>query len=275
MPETLGNLTNLTGFVANDNAIVSPLPDELTNLQALQLLNLNGNQLNFAGLEAVKQMTINDLRYNPQDSTYLLRDEGEIYINAGGNMSDNTYTWYKDGLLFSTVTGNNRLSLDTSGRYRCEVTNNALTDAANTNTNFTLYSGETYIDVNNISDCRTQDSLALVAIYHATNGTNWTETWNFNEPLDWWAGVSIGSNGCVNIVDLSERNLSGKLPSEIGQLTNLKELNLSYNQLYELGGEIAGATELTHLQLNNNRFYQNIPTEIGKRRSACHIFQSE
>jgi len=92
---------------------------------------------------------------------------------------------------------------------------------------------------------------------------NWTVTWDLNKPLDLWSGIGIGPNGCVDVVDLSARNLSGQIPPEIGQLKYLNELNLSDNQLYKLSGEIAGAIRLTNLQLNNNRFNQNIPAEIG------------
>jgi len=45
------------------------------------------------------------------------------------------------------------------------------------------------------TDCRMNDSLALVALYNATIGSNWKNTWNFNESMDNWDGVTMNTNG--------------------------------------------------------------------------------
>ena len=74
---------------------------------------------------------------------------------------------------------------------------------------------------------------ALVALYHATGGANWT--WNTNwlseQPIGEWHGVSTDSNGRVTRLDLSYNQLSGPIPSELGHLSGLETLYLSDNQL--------------------------------------------
>ena len=74
---------------------------------------------------------------------------------------------------------------------------------------------------------------ALVALYNATDGPNWTN----NNDISTWYGVSV-SNGLVTGLVLAGNQLSGEIPKELGDLTNLEELNLSFNQL---SGEIPAA----------------------------------
>jgi|GEM_PF-671418 len=271
IPAEWGNLINLTGLILNDNFIVGPIPNELSDLPALNLVNLRHNALNFGGLESLVQAGINDLVYNPQDSTYILTDENGIYVNAGGTISNNYYTWYKDGVLLTTIVGDNRLTVNEPGRYRCEVINEFVTNPTNINTNFVLNTGEIYVDPANIFDCRTRDSLALVAIYNATDGENWLEPWNLNEPIDLWVGIVLGTNGCVANVDLMQRNLHGALPPEIGDLTYVREFEVSFNYLTYIGPEIGNLTNLTHLQLNTNSFNQEIPSEIGNLINLVYL----
>ena len=63
--------------------------------------------------------------------------------------------------------------------------------------------------------CRTTDSLALVEFYNATNGPNWSNTWNLNQPINTWYGVTLDSNGCLSQVDVSNNNLSGCFPDTL------------------------------------------------------------
>ena len=77
------------------------------------------------------------------------------------------------------------------------------------------------------------DREALVSLYQATNGVNWlkSDNWLTNVPLDAWHGVTTDSSGRVIALDLSENELSGSIPSELGEFTELKELHLEENEL--------------------------------------------
>jgi len=39
-------------------------------------------------------------------------------------------------------------------------------------------------------DCLERDSIALVALYNATDGANWSKKWLLDTPLEDWHGVN-------------------------------------------------------------------------------------
>ncbi|MCK5402310.1 MAG: Two component regulator three Y domain protein, partial [Flavobacteriaceae bacterium] len=51
-----------------------------------------------------------------------------------------------------------------------------------------------------------KEKNALLAICNATNGDNWTVTWNGNTPVSNWNGVTV-ENDKVVALDLSFNNL--------------------------------------------------------------------
>ena len=62
---------------------------------------------------------------------------------------------------------------------------------------------------------------------------------------------------------MSSNQLTGSIPSEIGNLTNLEYLRLDNNQLTgEIPPEIGNLTNLTHLYLNSNELTGEIPESI-------------
>ena len=73
-----------------------------------------------------------------------------------------------------------------------------------------------------------QDREALVALYNATDGANWTNNtnWLSNEALSEWFGVSTDVNGRVTRLYLHLNGLNGEIPVELGGLASLQELFL-------------------------------------------------
>ena len=109
------------------------------------------------------------------------------------------------------------------------------------------------------------ERAALVALYDATGGDNWNNNtnWKSQEPVGDWYGVTV-ENGVVTKLNLGLNDLTGALPSEIGDLTNLERLNLSGNALSgEIPEEIENLTSLEELWLTGNALSGEIPEEIG------------
>ena len=111
------------------------------------------------------------------------------------------------------------------------------------------------------------DRAALVALYNATGGANWTHSanWLSEEPLNSWHGVNTDdSSGRVIELDLSENGLNGAIPSELSSLSNLTNLWLNGNQLSgEIPSELGNLSNLTVLSLWDNQLSGEIPSELG------------
>ena len=113
------------------------------------------------------------------------------------------------------------------------------------------------------------DRAALVALYDATDGDNWTynTNWKSDKPLRQWRGVSVGrvgNVGRVNGLSLPQNQLTGEIPVELGNLTNLEILNLPYNKLTgSIPSELGNLTNLVRLELRYNKLTGSIPSELG------------
>ena len=74
-------------------------------------------------------------------------------------------------------------------------------------------------------------------------------------------GVEKASNGRVIALQFPNSNLSGTLPASIGQLTNLRRLDLSGNKLSgAIPAELNALTQLEYLDLSDNKFSGNAPS---------------
>ena len=74
------------------------------------------------------------------------------------------------------------------------------------------------------------------------------------------------------ILDLNDNQLTGSIPPEIVNLTNLTYLRLYDNQLTgSIPPEIGDLTNLTWLQLHNNQLTGSIPSEIGNLTNLTNL----
>jgi Leucine-rich repeat (LRR) protein len=109
-----------------------------------------------------------------------------------------------------------------------------------------------------------QDSLALVALYNSTDGANWTTNTNWlSGNVSTWYGIIIAGDR-VTQINLGNNNLTGTLPAEIGNLTQLLLLRVGNNALSgPIPAQIGNCTNLILLQIYNNQLSGSIPAEIG------------
>ena len=110
------------------------------------------------------------------------------------------------------------------------------------------------------------DREALVALYDATDGDNWNDNtnWKSDKPLDQWYGIYTDGNGRVRWIDILNNKLTGSIPVELGNLTNLESLALNNNQLTgEIPVELGNLTNLESLSLDNNQLTGEIPVGLG------------
>ena len=106
---------------------------------------------------------------------------------------------------------------------------------------------------------------ALVALYNATGGANWTSSanWLTEAPVGQWHGVTIDASGRVSELDLQSNALSGEIPVELGSLTNLEQLRLNGNQLTgEIPNGLGLLENLTLLHLAGNQLTGCVPAAL-------------
>ena len=111
-----------------------------------------------------------------------------------------------------------------------------------------------------------RDREALVALYNATGGPNWADStnWLSEGPIGEWYGVTADATGRVTHLDLNHNNLSGPIPAELGNLSNLRELVLWQNQLSgPIPSALQNLTALSHLDLSGNQLSGAIPSWLG------------
>ena len=77
------------------------------------------------------------------------------------------------------------------------------------------------------------ERTALIALYDKTGGANWNDktNWKTDQSLSKWYGVTTNIYGQVIELVLLHNRLSGRIPVELAQLSNLECLLLSGNEL--------------------------------------------
>ena len=82
----------------------------------------------------------------------------------------------------------------------------------------------------------------------------------------------IGNLTNLRYLRLYDNQLTGEIPSEIGNLTNLIELDLGINQLTgEIPSEFGNLTNLTFLNLYANELTGEIPSELGNLTNLTQL----
>jgi len=272
LPGTIPDFSNLPNLERLDltNIDVEGGVPNFTNLPNLNDLEVDNNTFTFEDLLSsfialntqIIQNAVdsNDFyRYYPQDRIYtdttFIVNEGEtLSINLGIDavVTFNTYVWYKNGVQWQTVNGENLITFtniqpEDAGTYVVEVSNPQLPE-------LTLESYPITIEVeeNLTNTCRFQDSLALVEFYNATGGPDWTVTWDLQAPMNTWEGVETNAEGCVTELKLRDNNLTGSLIDL--QLPSLVILDVGRNELSGPIPDFSNLPELVHLDCGRNVF---------------------
>ncbi|HRE59386.1 MAG TPA: hypothetical protein PLW09_16370 [Candidatus Kapabacteria bacterium] len=132
------------------------------------------------------------------------------------------------------------------------------------------------------SGSRREDSLALIDIFNEANGKNWNypTNWLSNKPISEWEGVTTEFDfmdtqeervvGLGLYVQLSNGN--GVLSKSIGKLSKLRWFHSSGNRISgQIPDEITQLSELNDLTIVSNDITGSIPANIGNLKKTTGI----
>ncbi|MFK5968527.1 MAG: hypothetical protein QM487_00135 [Candidatus Marithrix sp.] len=133
---------------------------------------------------------------------------------------------------------------------------------------FWLPSVQADTDCTTVTEIPQVECEALIALYDSTDGPNWDDSsfnnWNVTNTPCSWSGVICNGDGRVIWIDRFLMELSGTIPKELGNLTQLGQLRLSNNQLSgPIPSELGNLILLTDLYLSGNQLTGSIPSELG------------
>ena len=126
----------------------------------------------------------------------------------------------------------------------------------------------------NVSEIPTVECEALIALFNATDGPNWTNNSGWletNTPCG-WRGVTCFDGRLVTLI-LDTNQLSGSIPADLGNLSSLAILDLTDNQLSEsIPVELGKLSNLRRLSLSINQLSGSIPVELGNLSNLVSLF---
>ena len=266
------NLPALKTLSVKTNKLNGAVPNlaVAANLASLQLENnsfIFGDLVGKGWLSNNQQQTSITLSYAPQAKIPIaLSADGILSVSTGAPDTDQTFKWFKDGILVAT-TQSSKLKAQSSGLYNCQITHNSLTVANNSLRNLILQSADTSIRISNggrlfpkgLRACLEDDFNQLEALYDSTGGKNWSSNtnWLIDPNLANWFGIMLTKDSCdVGSIELINNSLVGAIPNL--NLPNLKSLYLDFNTLSGSIPNLSLCTSLSELSLSRNKLMGSI-----------------
>ena len=279
----------------HNNSLWGALPGELGDLAKLRYLHLHGNDLNGPVPDSMGKLNLDVLRadtgllcrtsaltrapWKPNLAVCLSPAEAPAAPDRPVLTPDDrqiTVHWSTPHPNGATITGY-------SIRYRA-ATSSTWTPWAHTGLN----TSTTITGLTNSTDYHIQTAAAnsagtgswspsaigqannnrqaLIALYDNNGGAGWKNrtNWKTLKPIKHWHGVTTNDNGRVTGLDLSDNNLTGAIPAQLGSLARLTTLDLSDNNLTgAIPAQLGNPARLTTLNLSDNNLTGAIPAQLG------------
>ncbi|GFZ09734.1 leucine-rich receptor-like protein kinase family protein [Actinidia rufa] len=304
IPESLGNLKNLTWIFLGGSNLRGEIPESIFELTALQTLDISGNQIsgnfpksisklqNLIKIELFQNNLTGELPRELADLTLLQEidiSSNQMFGNLPpevGNLKNLTvFQLYKNNFSGELPPGFGDLHhLKSFSIYRNSFSGEFIE-------NFGRFSPLNLIDIseNKFSGgfpkflCENGNLQYLLALDNNFSGEladnyakcKYLERLRINQNhLSGKISDGLWALPNAKLMDLSDNKFTGGISPQIGSSIGLDELILGNNKFSgELPLEIGKLTQLERLQLSNNNFSGRIPSEIGnlKQLSSLHL----
>ena len=256
IPDELGSLSNLTELSIDNNQLTGSIPEDLGDLANLETLSLNDNMLSGAipselrGLTKLKTLLLADNRLTGDIPAGL----GDLAKLEELKLSGNTLSGCIAPALQDVADNDLSLTgLDACASGACS--SEGAVDSPDDNAGL-------------VSDCNT-----LLAMKRVLQGRASPLNWSAGTSIEDWEGITVqGSPKRVTRLDLNNRGLSGRIPTSLGALSELRILWLAENQLTGLiPTQIGGLSKMQWMNLSGNQLSGAIPPDMGDLANLSHM----
>ncbi|KAL2498113.1 Leucine-rich receptor-like protein kinase family protein [Abeliophyllum distichum] len=120
-----------------------------------------------------------------------------------------------------------------------------------------------------------QTLLTIKSAFKESN-TKVFDSWDANNSVCKFTGLTCDSNGFVKEIELSNQNLTGSIPFDsVCKLPSLEKLSLGFNSLYgQVTDELKNCTGLKYLDLGNNFFSGSFP-DISSISGLLYLYANQ
>ena len=272
IPPELGALSGLRTLNLENNALTGAIPEELGTLQGLVSLRLGNNELTgftwqFTTLTNLRVLALeNNLlpgHVNPQLSNLGRLEELRLENNRLHGRIPEELGWL-NRLAVLRLGGNAFADCVPATARAAQVRHNDLDSADLLCESSPWTKPDLFEDGARLM--RLRDILAGDAVLN----------WSYALPVSSWQGVTVGSSGRVDALDLQDMNLTGRIPTELSELNHLYVLRLDRNRLTgPIPPELGNLTRLRTLSLDGNRLTGPIPPALANLSNLRQLWLAD
>ncbi|KAJ4723377.1 putative Receptor-kinase [Melia azedarach] len=290
IPPFLGNLTSLEILSLGYNALEGNIPDSLSLLKQLEVLGLGSNNLYGAvplSLYNLSFLTVfsldhNQLRGSLPPSLGLSLSNLQIFQISdnffGGSIPISLSNASK--LEWIEMSGNSfsgKLSVDFRGMKYLSILNvgsNNLGRGEDDEMRFI----NSLVNCSNLDTFSINKNLFTGALPHSiVNLTSHLRNLGiFSNNIHGSIPSGISNMVKLELLDISDNLITGKIPKEMGKLQKLRGLGLAQNKLSgEIPSDIGNLSALEKFDLGYNKLSGAIPSSLGKLKQLLGLFISQ